>query len=83
MLKLNSLFETGTDLHILIMNVEAFSTKKGLEFADKFLSSHKSMIAIDEATTIKNPSAKRTKNILKISKDSKPISFRSSFFFYF
>ena len=69
--ELNTLFETGTDLHILIMNVEAFSTKKGLDFANKFLSSHKSMIAIDEATTIKNPSAKRTKNILKIAKDSK------------
>ena len=69
--ELNSLFETGTDLHILIMNVEAFSTKKGVEFAAKFLSSHKSLIAIDEATTIKNPSAKRTKNILKISQDSK------------
>ena len=25
-----SLFETGHDLHILIMNVEALSTKKGL-----------------------------------------------------
>ena len=51
--ELNTLFETGTDLHILIMNVEAFSTKKGLDFAAKFLASHKSMIAIDEATTIK------------------------------
>ena len=27
--KLNTLFETGEELHILIMNVEAFSTKKG------------------------------------------------------
>ena len=34
--KLNTLFETGTDLHILIMNVEAFSTTKGVEFASKF-----------------------------------------------
>ena len=36
--KLDVLFETGTDLHILVMNVEAFSTKKGVEFAYKFLS---------------------------------------------
>jgi restriction endonuclease len=28
--KLESLFETGSDLHILVMNVEAFSTEKGL-----------------------------------------------------
>ena len=64
--KLNSLFETGEDLHILIMNVEAFSTDKGTAFAKKFLRSHKSLMAIDESTTIKNPKAKRTKNILSM-----------------
>ena len=31
--KLETLFETGTDLHILIMNVEALSTDKGVKFA--------------------------------------------------
>ena len=36
--KLDTLFERGEDLHILIMNVEAFSTTKGLDFAEKFLS---------------------------------------------
>ena len=46
------------------MNVEAFSTQKGFSYAEKFLTSHKSMMAIDESTTIKNPRAKRTKNIL-------------------
>jgi len=50
------------------MNVEAFSTKKGLDFAAKFLSCHETMVAIDESTTIKNPGAKRTKNILRLSK---------------
>ena len=65
--KLDRLFETGQDLHILIMNVEAFSTDKGRIFAAKFLRSHKSLIAIDESTTIKNPKAKRTKNILSLS----------------
>ena len=65
-----SLFKTGHDLHILIMNVEALSTKKGLEFATKFMSCHKTMIAIDESTTIKNPSAKRTKAILKLGKEA-------------
>ena len=66
-----TLFETGFDLHILIMNVEAFSTKKGLEFAHKFMSCHETMFAIDESTTIKNPSAKRTKSILSLSKLAK------------
>ena len=41
---LNTLFETGTDLHILIMNVESFSKGDGLKFAQKFLSCHKQSI---------------------------------------
>ena len=69
--KLDSLFELETNLHILIMNVEALSTDKGLKFASKFLNSHKVLMAIDESTTIKNSSAKRTKNILALSKFAK------------
>ena len=69
--KLDQLFKTGHELHLLIMNVEAFSTSKGLNFAQKFLRSHKSLMAIDESTTIKNPKAKRTKNILSLSKLAK------------
>ena len=65
---LDRLFETGEDLHILIMNVEALSTDKGKIFAAKFLRSHRSMMVVDESTTIKNPSAKRTKNIIELSK---------------
>ena len=63
---LKPMFSTGAELHILLMNVEAFSTKKGLQFAHKFLSSHKCLIGVDESTTIKNPAAKRTKNILSL-----------------
>jgi len=69
--KLESLFEIETALHILIMNVEAFSTDKGVNFASKFLNSHKCLMAIDESTTIKNPTAKRTKSIVGLSKNSK------------
>jgi len=68
--KLDKLFQPGEDLHILIMNVEAFSTTKGVNFAHKFLSSHRSLMAIDESTTIKNPTAKRTKNILKLAESA-------------
>jgi len=64
----DSLFETGYDLHILIMNVEAFSTKKGLDFAGRFLRTHRTMMAVDESTSIKTPTAKRTKSILALSK---------------
>jgi len=65
-----TLFETGHDLHILIINVEALSTKKGLDFAAKFMRCHKTMLAIDESTTIKNPNAKRTKSILALGKEA-------------
>ena len=65
---LDTLFKTGTDLHILIMNVESLSTKKGVDFAARFLNSHRTMMAIDESTTIKNPTAKRTKNIVALGK---------------
>ena len=57
--KLGNLLRTGEELHILIMNVEAFSTQKGVGFAERFLSSHNALMAIDESTTIKNPDAKR------------------------
>jgi SNF2 family DNA or RNA helicase len=62
--ELQKLFKSSYDLHILIMNVEALSTKKGKQFAEKFLSCHKTLMAIDESTTIKNPGAIRTKNII-------------------
>ena len=70
-LLLDSLFESEVDLHILVMNVEAFSTKKGLEFAHKFMSCHETLMAIDESTTIKNPDAIRTKSIVSLGREAK------------
>jgi SNF2 family DNA or RNA helicase len=67
--ELNILFESSHDFHILIMNVEALSTKKGKQFAEKFLNCHKTLMAIDESTTIKNPGAARTKNIIALGKN--------------
>jgi len=64
------LFNSDYDLHILVMNVEAFSTKKGLDFAAKFLRTHKTIMAVDESTTIKTPSAKRTKAIVNLGKNA-------------
>ena len=64
--ELDKLFVPGEDLHILNMNVEALSTKKGVEFAAKFLRCHRTMMAIDESTTIKNPDAKRSKHICSL-----------------
>ena len=66
--ELDTLFDDKEELKILIMNVEAFSTSKGLDFAHRFLNMlcGRALIGIDESTTIKNPTAKRTKNILKL-----------------
>ena len=70
-LQLNTLFESGEDLHILVMNVEALSTKKGIDFAAKFIRTHQTLMAIDESTTIKNPDAKRTKSIVSLGINAK------------
>ena len=59
------------DLRILVMNVEAFSTSKGFKFAKRFVDYSRCMVIIDESTTIKNPGAIRTKNILKTAINAK------------
>ena len=69
--KLKSVMAQGHELHILVMNVEALSTEKGKDFALSFLIAHNALVAIDESTTIKNPKAKRTKNILSLSRLAK------------
>ena len=68
---LGSMFEPDDVLHILIMNVEAFSTPKGVKFAEKFLLSHNAIMSVDESTTIKTGSAQRTKNIYKLGRFAK------------
>ena len=62
-----NLFESTNDLIFFVMNIEALSTKKGCAFAEKFLLSHKTVFAIDESTTIKNNSARRTKSAIMLS----------------
>ena len=55
------------DLRIFLINVEALSTKRGFEACVDYLSKNKlNFVALDESTTIKNRSAKRTKNILRL-----------------
>ena len=65
---MDALFETTEDLKILIMNIEALSTKKGVAFATRFLQCTKAFMAIDESTTIKTPKAARAKNAVKVGK---------------
>ena len=62
--ELIKLFTPSDDLKILVINVEAFSTKKGVAFVERFILGHLPLIAVDESTTIKNPKAQRTKKLL-------------------
>ena len=55
-------------LTLFVMNIEAFSSKPGLQEAEKFLSAYKAMMVIDESTTIKTPTAKRTKSVIAVSR---------------
>ena len=65
--ELTDLFEVNPELKILVINVDAFSTKKGVSFVEKFILAHSVLMAVDESTTIKNPKAQRTKNLLKLA----------------
>jgi SNF2 family DNA or RNA helicase len=53
---------------ICVMNVEAFSGKKGTAYAEKFLKAHHSMIVVDESTAIKSWKAARTKALVKLGR---------------
>ncbi len=68
--ELNTLNKLTDDLQIFLMNVEALSTKRGVEVADKFLMCHRAMLAVDESTTIKSRTANRTKSIIKLGKNA-------------
>jgi SNF2 family DNA or RNA helicase len=66
--ELDRLWEYTEDLKILVMNVEALSTGKGFDYAMRYVRAHNSFVAIDESTTIKTPTAQRSKNAIKIGK---------------
>ena len=52
-------------LRIFLINVEALSTLRGFNACkDYLITNTRNFVALDESTTIKNRSAKRTKNIL-------------------
>lgn len=69
--KLVSVLKHDKGLKIVSINVEALTTVKGVSFCKSFLINYKTMLVIDESTTIKSPKAIRTKNILKLGKHSK------------
>ena len=68
---LKKLFDNNEKLKFFVINIEAFRTRKGLDFTKKVLTIHNCFFAIDESTVIKNPQALQTKNILSLRKLSK------------
>ena len=68
--KLISMFDVCDELKILVMNVEAFSTRKGVTFAERFILSCRILLVVDESTTVKNPKAARTKALIKLARQT-------------
>jgi len=56
-------------LAIFAMNVESWSGQKGIDFGTEFFKKRKTYLALDESAKIKNMRSKRTKNIIKHTKD--------------
>lgn len=53
-------------LRILLVNVEGFATSKVQKYLGAFTQGSTFLLAVDESTTIKNPKAKRTRNLLTL-----------------
>ena len=66
-IELMNVCQISDKLQILIMNIEALSTPRGLDFARSFVLPGFCFMVVDESTTIKNHAARRTKNIMKIA----------------
>ena len=66
--ELMDLHEHTGKLKFLLMNIEAFSTKKGVDVANFFVKKFKVFMTVDESTTIKNRRAKRTKAVCAVGR---------------
>jgi hypothetical protein len=56
---------------IVAFNVEGFVSKKACQLFEEFLANYRCMVAVDESNTIQNPSAVRTKFLIKTSVKAK------------
>jgi len=68
--ELNDLHTKSKKLKFLLMNVEAFSTAKGVEVAEIFVQKFNTFMVVDESTTIKNRKAKRTKALCAVGREA-------------
>jgi len=57
-------------LKVLVVNVEAMSTKRAQEWVLDYVNYNRALLAVDESTRIKTPGAKRTRAIKKLGEQS-------------
>lgn len=58
-------------LHIFIVNIETVAGNRCYDEVERFLTNHNSLMVIDESTTIKSPTAARTKACTKLGRLAK------------
>jgi len=58
--------ESFFGLKIFVQNIESMAYDRSVEVAKKFVSGHRTLVTVDESSTIKNHTAKRTKAMLKL-----------------
>jgi SNF2 family DNA or RNA helicase len=61
-----TLFRKEQELKILVVNIEAIATKRASALISRFTKEYQTILILDESTTVKNPSALRTKAAIKI-----------------
>lgn len=64
------LLMTMEPLKIFVMNIEALAFDRSFKVAQSFVNCHKTLMIVDESTTIKNRDAKRTKACIKIGRQA-------------
>lgn len=55
-------------LAIVLVNIEAFVSQTTLDYLEKFIGGRRVFMCVDEATSIKNPAARRTKAAKKLGR---------------
>lgn len=65
---LEELFEPTVErkLRVFAINIDAVLVRAGFAFAERFLRQYRAMLVVDESSRIKNPSAARTKAIMRL-----------------
>jgi len=69
--ELTNFLKESEKLRFFIVNIEALSTDKGKNYLQRLLNTGNSFFCIDESTSIKHRTARRTKAVLKLGKMAK------------